>query len=45
MRPDGLHVLSCREKGNGGALGLISAAGHTVPLSADTGGRLDAGIQ
>ena len=24
MRPDGLHVLSCRETGNGGALGLTS---------------------
>ena len=25
MRPDGLYVLSCRETGNGGALGLTSA--------------------
>ena len=28
MRPDGLHVLSCRETGNGGALGLTSGR-HT----------------
>ena len=25
MRPDGLHVLSCRETGKGGALGLSSS--------------------
>ena len=28
MRPDGLHVLTCRETGNGGALGLTSGR-HT----------------
>ena len=33
MRPDGLHVLSCSETGNGGALGLTSARHEHVKFT------------
>ena len=33
MRPDGLHVHSCRETGNGGALGLTSARHEHVKFT------------
>ena len=33
MRPDGLHVLSCRETGKEGALGLTSARHQHVKFT------------